>query len=84
MKMENPEIAIGSMWVGATGYDLDGKKKFQTFVVRYRTAKTVTFSAIYLGENYTDIGSTERRKITSLLTASGRIYMGGVCVTKLA
>jgi hypothetical protein len=84
MQMNNPEISVGSMWVGATGYDLDGKKKFQTFVVRYRTAKTVTFSAIYLGENYTDICSTECRKITSLLTASGRIYMGGVCVTKLA
>ncbi len=82
--MNNPEISVGSMWVGATGFDLDGNQTFQTFVVRGRTAKTVTFSPIYLWEDHTRIGDTERRKITSLLTASGRIYMGGVCVTKLA
>jgi hypothetical protein len=52
-------------------------------VVRGRTAKTVTFSPIYLWEDHTRIGDTERRKITSLLTDSGRVYMGGVCVTKL-
>jgi hypothetical protein len=81
--MNNPEIAVGSMWRGATGFDLDGKKTFQHFVVRNRTAKTVTYSPIYLWEDHTRIGDTERRKITSLLTDSGRVYMGGVCVTKL-
>ena len=82
--MNNPEIAVNSIWVGFTGFDLDGKKTFQTFVVRGRTASFVTYSPIYLWEDHTRIGDTERRKITSLLTDSGLIYMGGVAVTRLA
>jgi hypothetical protein len=82
--MDNQAITTGSVWVGSTGFDLDGNQNVQTFVVRGRTAKTVTYSAIYSHDNHTKIGRTERRRIASLITDSGRIYMAGIAVTKLA